>query len=119
MIEIAVGLAILFAAPILGTYTAGVWLMAVAVNLVVAGHLDVAVRDVVLASPHSISRESSSYGRMFRHMRANPSSSTAKSCPCSEPHSDESHTPPLDETRSGGVPWHSLLGSHHEVESLV
>jgi hypothetical protein len=49
VIEIAVGLAILFAAPILGTYTAAVWLLAVAVNLVIAGHFDVAVRDVVLA----------------------------------------------------------------------
>jgi uncharacterized membrane protein YphA (DoxX/SURF4 family) len=49
IIEIGVGVCILFAAPILGTYIASVWLLAVAVNLVLAGHFDVAVRDVVLA----------------------------------------------------------------------
>ena len=49
IIEIGVGFFILFAAPILGTYVASAWLLAVAVNLVFAGHFDVAVRDVVLA----------------------------------------------------------------------
>jgi hypothetical protein len=47
--EIAVGVSILFAAPVLGTYTASVWLLAVAVNLVLAGRFDVAVRDLVLS----------------------------------------------------------------------
>jgi hypothetical protein len=49
VIEIGVGLSILFVAPILGTYIVSVWLLGVAVNLVLAGHFDVAVRDVVLA----------------------------------------------------------------------
>lgn len=49
IIEIGVGFCILFAAPILGTYAASAWLLVVAVNLIIAGHFDVAVRDVVLA----------------------------------------------------------------------
>jgi hypothetical protein len=49
IIEVAVGACILFAAPILGAYVASAWLVAVAVNLLFAGHFDVAVRDVVLA----------------------------------------------------------------------
>ena len=49
LIEFGVGVCILFAAPVLGTYIASGWLLAVAANLVVAGHFDVAVRDVVLA----------------------------------------------------------------------
>ena len=57
IIEIGVGVCVLFAAPILGTYIASVWLLAVAVNLVFAGHFDVAVRDVVLAvSAFSLAR---------------------------------------------------------------
>lgn len=49
LIEVGVGICILFAAPVLGTYIASVWLAAVAVNLLFAGHFDVAVRDVVLS----------------------------------------------------------------------
>jgi len=40
---------ILTAVPVLGAYVASAWLLLVAVNLVIAGHLDVAVRDVVLS----------------------------------------------------------------------
>jgi hypothetical protein len=49
VVEIAVGMAILTALPVLGAYVASAWLLLVAVNLVIAGHLDVAVRDVVLS----------------------------------------------------------------------
>ena len=49
VIEIAVGIGILTAVPVLGAYVASAWLLLVAVNLVIAGHLDVAVRDVVLS----------------------------------------------------------------------
>ena len=49
IIEVGVGACILFAAPVLGTYAASAWLFAVAVNLLTAGHFDVAVRDVVLS----------------------------------------------------------------------
>ena len=49
VIEVGVGFCILFAAPILGAYVASVWLSATAVNLVLSGYFDVAVRDVVLA----------------------------------------------------------------------
>jgi hypothetical protein len=49
VVEIAVGIGILTAVPVLGAYVASAWLLLVAVNLVVAGHLDVAVRDVVLS----------------------------------------------------------------------
>ena len=49
LIEIAVGVTILAVAPKLGAYVASAWLVLVAINLVLAGHFDVAVRDVVLS----------------------------------------------------------------------
>jgi hypothetical protein len=49
IIEIAVGIAILKAAPTIGAYVASAWLVLVAGNLVLGGYLDVAVRDLVLA----------------------------------------------------------------------
>jgi len=49
VIEIAVGVAILAAAPRLGAYVAGAWLLLVAANLALGGHFDVAVRDVVMS----------------------------------------------------------------------
>lgn len=49
IIEIGVGAAILGAAPVLGAYIASAWLLLVAANLVLAGQLDVAVRDVVMS----------------------------------------------------------------------
>ena len=49
VVEIAVGVTILFLSPAIGAYVAAAWLTLVAVNLVIGGHLDVAVRDLVLA----------------------------------------------------------------------
>jgi hypothetical protein len=49
VIEFAVGAAILTGWTRLGAYVASAWLLAVAANLVAAGFLDIAVRDVVLA----------------------------------------------------------------------
>lgn len=49
VVEIAVGIAILKAAPVVGAYVASAWLTLVAGNLLVGGYLDVAVRDLVLA----------------------------------------------------------------------
>jgi hypothetical protein len=49
VIEIAVGLSILVFAPRLGAYVASAWLLLVAANLVLGGHFDVAVRDVVMS----------------------------------------------------------------------
>ena len=49
LIEIAVGAAILGLAPRLGAYVASAWLLLVAANLVLGGHFDVAVRDVVMS----------------------------------------------------------------------
>ena len=49
VIELAVGVAILAAAPRLGAYVASAWLLLVAVNLALGGHFDVAVRDVVMS----------------------------------------------------------------------
>jgi len=49
VIEIAVGVSILIAAPRIGAYLASVWLLLVAANLMVGGHFDVAVRDVVMS----------------------------------------------------------------------
>lgn len=49
IVEIAVGIAVLTAWTRLGAYVASVWLILVAVNLVLAGSFDVAVRDVMIA----------------------------------------------------------------------
>ena len=49
VIEVAVGVLILAVAPRLGAYVACAWLLLVALNLAIAGHFDVAVRDVVMA----------------------------------------------------------------------
>jgi hypothetical protein len=49
IVEIAVGVAILAAAPRLGAYVASAWLLLVAANLAIGGHFDVAVRDVVMS----------------------------------------------------------------------
>jgi hypothetical protein len=50
VIELAVGVAILGAAPVLGAYVASAWLLLVAVNLLAGGYIDVAVRDVVMSA---------------------------------------------------------------------
>jgi hypothetical protein len=49
VVEFLVGVSILTAWPVIGAYVAGGWLLLVAGNLVLGGHFDVAVRDVVLA----------------------------------------------------------------------
>ena len=49
VIEFAVGITILAIRPSLGAFVASAWLVLVATNLVLGGHFDVAVRDVVLA----------------------------------------------------------------------
>jgi hypothetical protein len=49
VIEFAVGVAVLGVAPVIGAYVASAWLLLVAANLLLGGHLDVAVRDVVMA----------------------------------------------------------------------
>jgi hypothetical protein len=49
VIEFAVGMTILAIRPSLGAFVASAWLVLVAINLVLGGHFDIAVRDVVLA----------------------------------------------------------------------
>jgi hypothetical protein len=49
VIEVGVGIAILGVAPVLGAYIASAWLLLVGGNLLLAGYLDVAVRDVVMS----------------------------------------------------------------------
>jgi len=49
VVEMAVGLMILAVRPTLGAYVASAWLLLVAANLVLGGHFDIAVRDVVLS----------------------------------------------------------------------
>jgi hypothetical protein len=49
VIEFAVGISILTALPVVGSYVASAWLLLVAVNLTLSGYFDVAVRDVVLS----------------------------------------------------------------------
>ena len=49
VVEIAVGVTILLAAPRIGAYIASGWLLLVAVNLAIGGFFDIAVRDVAAA----------------------------------------------------------------------
>jgi hypothetical protein len=49
VIEFAVGITILAVRPSLGAFIASAWLALIAINLVLGGHFDIAVRDVVLA----------------------------------------------------------------------
>ena len=49
VIEFVVGVAVLGVAPVVGAYVASAWLLLVAVNLLLGGYVDVAVRDVVMA----------------------------------------------------------------------
>ena len=49
VIEFTVGITILLLRPSLGAFVASAWLLLVAANLVLGGHFDIAVRDVVLA----------------------------------------------------------------------
>ena len=49
VIEFAVGISILTALPVLGSYVASAWLLLVAINLTLGGYFDIAVRDVVLS----------------------------------------------------------------------
>ena len=49
VVEFGVGISILTAWPVIGAYVASTWLLLVSINLVLGGHFDVAVRDVVLS----------------------------------------------------------------------
>jgi hypothetical protein len=49
VVEIAVGATIVAFAPRIGAYVASAWLLLVAANLILGGHFDVAVRDVVMS----------------------------------------------------------------------
>lgn len=49
VVEIVAGALILGLAPRLGAYVASAWLLLVALNLALAGHFDVAVRDLVMS----------------------------------------------------------------------
>jgi len=49
VVEILVGLAILTMLTRLGAYLAMAWLIAISINLILAGYLDVAVRDLTMA----------------------------------------------------------------------
>lgn len=49
VIEIVAGIAVLTKLTRLGAYVVAAWLVLIAVNVAVAGYLDIAVRDVVMA----------------------------------------------------------------------
>jgi hypothetical protein len=49
VVEMGVGITILAVRPAIGAYAASGWLLLVAANLVLGGHFDIAVRDVVLS----------------------------------------------------------------------
>lgn len=49
VVELAVGISILTALPVAGSYVASAWLLLVAANLTLGGYFDIAVRDVVLS----------------------------------------------------------------------
>lgn len=48
-VEFVVGISILTALPVIGSYVASAWLLLVAINLTLGGYFDIAVRDVVLS----------------------------------------------------------------------
>lgn len=48
-IEVMAGLAVLLFAPRLGAWVVTAWLTAIALTLILAGHYDIAVRDLVMA----------------------------------------------------------------------
>ena len=76
IIEFTVGITILAIRPSLGAYVASAWLLLVAVNLVLGGHLDIAVRDVVSAvSAFTLARfEEVRAERAVQGQRSSPSS---------------------------------------------
>lgn len=49
VIEIVAGIAVLTKLTRLGAYVVAVWLLLIAVNVALAGYLDIAVRDIVMA----------------------------------------------------------------------
>jgi uncharacterized membrane protein YphA (DoxX/SURF4 family) len=49
IVEVIVGLAVLSRWTVIASYVAAAWLLLIAVNLVLAGYFDVAVRDIVMA----------------------------------------------------------------------
>src|SRR5688572_25203909 len=49
IVEFGVGVSILTALPVVGSYVASAWLLLVAVNLTLGGYFDIAIRDVVLS----------------------------------------------------------------------
>ena len=49
IVEFVVGVTILAIRPNVGAYVASAWLVLVAINLVLGGHYDIAVRDIVLS----------------------------------------------------------------------
>jgi len=49
VIEFGVGVTIIGIRPSLGAFVASAWLVLIAMNLVLGGHFDIAVRDLVLA----------------------------------------------------------------------
>lgn len=49
VVEVIVGLAILTSLTRLGAYVAMAWLIGISLNLILAGYLDIAVRDLVMA----------------------------------------------------------------------
>jgi uncharacterized membrane protein YphA (DoxX/SURF4 family) len=86
IVEVLVGLAILTRWTELGSYVAAAWLGLIAVNLILAGYFDVAVRDLVMAvGAFTLGRltavhESAAVGAEVRHSaarRAEPATSGA------------------------------------------
>ena len=74
IVEVAVGISILTALPVVGAYVASAWLLLVAGNLVLGGHLDIAVRDVVLSiSAFTLARLVQIHNRLeIRDMKGKP-----------------------------------------------
>ena len=66
IVEVIVGLAVLFGLTRLGALTAMVWLVAIALQLLVAGYFDIAVRDLVMAvGAYSLARVAAERGEEF------------------------------------------------------
>lgn len=62
IVEIAAGI-IVFSRPVVGGYIVMAWLIAIALNLLFAGYLDIAVRDLAMAvGAFSLAKLSQTYG---------------------------------------------------------
>jgi hypothetical protein len=73
IIEIVAGLAVLTILPRLGAYVVMLWLVLIAINLILAGYFDIAVRDLVMAlGAYTLGQVAALYGDKWLPTSASP-----------------------------------------------